>query len=40
MNKKTLQWIPLIPFDRVWNDEMLIEYFDLDKEDVEIIMNY
>jgi hypothetical protein len=31
MNKKTLQWIPLIPFDRVWSDEMLFEYFDLDK---------
>lgn len=40
MNKKTLQWIPLIPFDRVWSDEMLFEYFDLDKEDIEIIMNY
>lgn len=39
MNKKTLQWIPLVPFDRVWSDEMLVEYFDLNKEDVEIIMN-
>lgn len=39
MNKKTLDWIPLVPLDRFWNDELLFEYFNLNEQDIELIIN-
>lgn len=39
INPGTCQWIPMIPFDREWNDEMLFEYFELTKEEKELILN-
>jgi site-specific DNA-methyltransferase (adenine-specific) len=38
MNKKTLQWIPLVPLDRQWTDEDLFEYFKLSSEEVDLIL--
>lgn len=35
----TCKWIPLVPFDRKWTDEMLFEYFELNKEEQELILN-
>ena len=39
MNKKTLQWIPMVPFDREWSDELLFEYFNLNEEEIDLIAN-
>lgn len=25
----TFRWVPIVPFDRIWNDEMLFDYFNL-----------
>ena len=33
----TCKWIPMVPFDREWTDEMLYEYFNLTQEEIEII---
>jgi site-specific DNA-methyltransferase (adenine-specific) len=33
----TMKWIPLVPFDRIWTDEMLFEYFNLTEEEKELI---
>jgi hypothetical protein len=35
----TLKWIPLVPLDREWNDEMLFQYFNLDQNEISIIKN-
>lgn len=35
----TLSFIPLVPFDREWNDDMLFEYFGLTEEEKELILN-
>ena len=35
----TLKWIPIVPFDREWTDEMLFEYFELSQEEINIIKN-
>ena len=37
MNRKTLLWIPIVPFDREWTDEMLFKYFKLTDEEIKII---
>jgi site-specific DNA-methyltransferase (adenine-specific) len=31
ISKKTIKWIPLVPLDREWNDEMVCDYFNIDK---------
>jgi len=35
----TCKWIPIVPFDREWTDELLIEYFNLSDDEKEIIYN-
>ncbi len=39
INPGTCQWIPTVPFDREWSDEMLFEYFGLTEEEKELILN-
>jgi site-specific DNA-methyltransferase (adenine-specific) len=36
----TCKWIPLVPFDREWTDELIFEYFNLTEEERNIILNY
>jgi superfamily II DNA or RNA helicase len=36
----TCKWIPLVPFDREWTDELLFDYFNLSEEERNIILNY
>ena len=31
INKSTCKWIPLVPFDRLWNDDKVCEYLQIDK---------
>lgn len=40
MKPDTCKWIPMVPFDREWTDELLFEYFDLTEEERNIILNY
>jgi len=35
----TTKFIPMVPFDREWNNEMLFEYFELTEEEKELILN-
>lgn len=39
MKPDTMKWIPIVPFDREWNDDMLFEYFGLTEEEKELILN-
>ena len=34
----TLKWIPLVPFDREWTDDLLFEYFDLTISEKKLIL--
>ena len=34
----TLKWIPLVPFDRDWTDDLLFEYFDLTISERKLIL--
>jgi hypothetical protein len=36
----TCKWIPLVPFDREWTDELLFDYFNLSEEERNIVLNY
>lgn len=36
----TCKWIPIVPFDREWTDELLFEYFNLTEEERNIVLNY
>ena len=35
----TFDWVPLVPFDRIWTDEQLYKYFKLDDEIIKLIEN-
>ena len=35
----TCKWIPIVPFDREWNDELLFNYFDISEDEKKIILN-
>jgi hypothetical protein len=37
ISENTLRWIPLPPLDRIWNNEATYNYFDLSKDDIELI---
>jgi site-specific DNA-methyltransferase (adenine-specific) len=39
MKPDTMKWIPKIPFDREWTDELVFEYFELTKEERDLILN-
>jgi site-specific DNA-methyltransferase (adenine-specific) len=31
ISENTVKWIPLVPFDRIWNDDTVCEYLKIDK---------
>ena len=33
----TCKWIPIVPFNRIWTDEQLYEYFKLSQEEISLI---
>lgn len=33
----TCKWIPMVPFDRNWNDKQLFEYFELSQKEIDLI---
>ncbi len=35
----TCKWIPIVPFDREWTDELLFDYFNLTDEEKKLILN-
>ncbi len=37
INANVVKWIPMVPFDRLWNDQKVYEWFNLTKDDIEII---
>ena len=37
INTTTLNYIPLVTLDKMWDDELLYEYFKLDDNDIKII---
>ncbi len=39
ISEKTIKWIPLVPFDRIWTDQLLIDYFQLTEDDRNFIEN-
>jgi site-specific DNA-methyltransferase (adenine-specific) len=34
----TFKWVPSVPLDREWNDDLIFEYFNLSKEEIELIL--
>ena len=34
----TCKWIPIVPFDREWTDELLFEYFNISEEEKKLIL--
>jgi site-specific DNA-methyltransferase (adenine-specific) len=39
VSSETLKWIPLVPFDREWNNDNIAEWFNLTQEDKKLISN-
>ncbi len=39
INEKTCELIPLVPLNKIWTDELVNEYFNLSKEEINIIEN-
>lgn len=39
INTDTCKWIPRVPFDRIWDDQQVYDYFELDKKSQKIIEN-
>ena len=39
MKPDTMKWIPLVPFDRAWSDEMLFDYFKLSQKEINLIFD-
>jgi hypothetical protein len=39
ITEKTLEWIPLPPLNKHWNDDEVYKYFELSKDDIKIINN-
>jgi hypothetical protein len=37
ISSDTLKWIPIVPFDREWTDEIVVEWFNLTEEDIKLI---
>ena len=36
----TCKWIPILPLDRLWDDNKIFEYFGFNSEEIYVIMNY
>ena len=36
-NSKYFIWIPLVPLDKEWDNDKLCEYFNLNKNDIDLI---
>jgi len=39
ISENTIKWIPLPTLDRIWTDEQLYKYYDLSKNEIELIKN-
>jgi hypothetical protein len=39
VNSDTIKWIPLVPLDKIWTDEMIYKYFELTKDEIDLISN-
>jgi site-specific DNA-methyltransferase (adenine-specific) len=39
ISKNTCKLIPLVPFDRIWNDQLLIDYFGLSIEESKMFLS-
>jgi hypothetical protein len=37
INNNNLNYTPLIPLDKIWNDELVFDYFCLDDNDIKIM---
>jgi len=37
ISEATCKWIPLLPLDNLWNDDMIYKYFKLSKDDIKLI---
>lgn len=37
INENTCKWIPLIPLDRIWTNDIIYEYFHFTDEEIELI---
>ena len=35
-----IKWIPLVPFDREWTDDLVYEYFEFDEDQVKLIQSF
>ena len=36
-NESTLKWIPLVPLDKIWNDNLVYKYFKLNDNEIKLI---
>lgn len=39
ISSKTLEWIPLPPLDREWTDKKIYKYFQLSKQEIDLVNN-
>ena len=39
INSSALKWIPLVPIDRIWTDELLFDYFGLDETERKLFVS-
>ena len=39
ISENTIKWIPLPSLNKIWTDEQLFEYYELDEYDIELIKN-
>ena len=37
ISSETIKWIPIVPFDRIWTDDILVDYFNLTEEDIKLL---
>jgi len=37
ISKNTCKWIPLIPFDRIWTNDMIYNHFNITKNEIDLI---
>ena len=39
ISESTCKWIPLVPLDKIWNNEYIYKYFKLSEDEIELIKN-
>jgi site-specific DNA-methyltransferase (adenine-specific) len=37
VSSETIKWIPLVPFDRIWNNDSIAQWFNLNDDDKKLI---